>query len=125
MEQNYANLKKAHDAAKRMHREKYEQNSKKRLITNVEKKFKTTMIGALSQFEQLFGELWGQDSNSPPTQEQEEWYEKWQAVRTEILNNGNNQLRACLDEIAQYTMTWDRYKTEFIVRKDNGGNNND
>ena len=118
MLQKMKDYKKSRDIAKQHNREKFESNSKKRLMINIEKKFKTTMIGALSQFEKEFGELWGFNSHDI-TPEQEEWQEKWQIVRTEILNNGNNQLRACLDEIAQYTMTWDRYKTQFIVRKDN------
>ena len=119
---DHSKLKRSHDAARKLSHAKYEVSSKKRLITNIERKFKTTMIGALSHFEKLFGELWGFDNSNPPGQEEEYWHEKWQAVRTEILNNGNNQLRACLDEIAQYTMTWDRYQTEFIVHKDKGGN---
>ena len=51
------------------------------------------------------------------TDAEKEWHNVWQDVRTDILNNGNNQLRACTNEISQYTMTWDRYKTDFIVTK--------
>jgi len=116
---------KSKDAARKINDDRYAATSKKRLISNVEKKFKTTMIGALARFEELFGELWGNGQTSPLTDEQEAFLEKWQIVRTEILNNGNNQLRACLDEIAQYTMTWDRYQTKFIVHKDNGGSENE
>jgi len=111
-------LKRTFDEGKRRHTEKFENSSKKRLINNVEKKFKTTMIGSLDQFEQLFGELWGHDQYGEQTPEQEIWLEKWQQARSEILNNGNNQLRACQDEIAQYTMKWDRYQTQFTIRKD-------
>jgi len=47
--------------------------------------------------------------------------EKWQLVRSEVLNNGNNQARACLDEISQYTMTWDRFTTKLIVKPQESG----
>ena len=110
--------KKAYDLVKKINQEKYENHSKKKLISNIEKKFKTTMIGALARFEDEFGYLWGLGSDQPLTGSQKEWYEKWQFVRTEILNNGNNQLRACLDEIAQYTMTYNQYHTQFIVQGD-------
>ena len=39
-------------AAKKQHKKKYQDNSQKRLMTNVQKKFNTTMIGALAKFEE-------------------------------------------------------------------------
>jgi len=99
--------------------DKYKEHSKKRLMTNIKRKFNTTMIGALAQFEEYFGEVWGHglpfDKLSP---KQAEYRKRWEEVRTNILNNGNNQARAADDEIAQYTLTWNRYRTEFIVIKD-------
>ena len=108
--------KKVHDIVKKMNQDRYELYSKKKLISNIEKKFKTTMIGALARFEDVFGFLWGMNSERALTKNEQEWFDKWQIVRTEILNNGNNQLRACLDEIAQYTMTCNQYQTQFIIQ---------
>ena len=96
--------------------EKYKEHSKKRLMTNIKKKFNTTMIGALAQFEEYFGHLWGHGLPLDRLSTQQvEYRKKWEEVRTNILNNGNNQSRAADDEIAQYTMTWNRYRTEFII----------
>lgn len=96
--------------------EKYKENSKKRLMTNIDKKFQTTMIGSLAQFEEFFGNLWGHGLPLDRlSSTQVENRKIWEEVRTNILNNGNNQARAARDEIAQYTMTWNRYRTEFIV----------
>lgn len=95
----------------------YKESSKKRLMDNISKKFKTTMIGAIARYEAAFGDLWGQDIDNPSKQQQE-LRRVWEEVRTDILNNGNSQLRAALEEIAQYTMSWDKYKTNLIVRKD-------
>jgi len=113
------NASKMIEKARRDNDEKFKNSSKKRLITNIEKKFKTLMIGALAAFEESFGEVWGH-GNWPenPTEEQKIWRDEWEKVRTKILNSGNNQLRAALDEIAQYTMTWNRYRTEFIIKQD-------
>ena len=77
------------------------------------------MIGALDSFEAEFGDQWGHGLDIEDlTPEQIEKRKVWNAVRTDILNKGNNQLRAAQEEIAQYTMTWDKYRTEFIINKD-------
>ena len=39
--------------------EQYQENSKKRLLNNIKKKFDTTIIGSLAAFEEEFGYLWG------------------------------------------------------------------
>jgi len=114
-------MKQRFEAGKRLHNEKFADSSKKRLITNVEKKFKTTMIGSLASFEKEFGWLWGHGERDGLTDEQMDMLEKWQLVRSEVLNNGNNQARACLDEISQYTMTWDRFTTKLIVKPQESG----
>jgi len=114
---NYQNAKitRRYDAKNTSNKAKSADNSKRRLIRNLEKKFKTTIIGALHHIELSFGHLWGFESDSPMTRENREYEELWQELRTEILNNGNNQLRACLDELAQYTVSWDKYQAQFIV----------
>ena len=42
-----------------MDNEQYKENSKKRLLNNIKKKFDTTIIGSLAAFEEEFGYLWG------------------------------------------------------------------
>jgi hypothetical protein len=116
--------KKLADAAKKANEEKYKENSKKRLIKNVERKFKTTMIGSLAVFEEYFGDLWGHNNSDPLTSDQEDFKHLWEAARTEILNNGNTQLRIAQEEISQYTMTWNRYHIDFVITKDNEEKNN-
>lgn len=60
-----------------------------------EKKMQTAFIGALSCFEKEFGWLWGcglpEEECSP---EQREWRRVWERCRNNVLNVGNNQLRA-------------------------------
>lgn len=93
--------------------------SKKQLIDNLSKKFRTSMIGGLAKFEENFGYLWGHGKQRAElTKAELEWREKWEITRTEILNNGNNQLRGALDELSQYTTSWDKYKVDFIIQKD-------
>jgi len=95
------------DARKRANEEKYEAVSKANLQRHVGVKIKTTMIGALSQFEEHFGELWGQGIPEDQLNEDELYYrDKWELARTEILNNGNNQGRAADQEIDKNTVRY-------------------
>ena len=76
------------------------------------------MIGALAAFESSFGEFWGHGEETL-TNEQKEFRKIWEETRTDILNNGNSQLRIAQEEIAQYTMTWNRYHVDFLVNPEN------
>lgn len=62
------------------------------------KRFQTTMIGALFEFEENFGYLWGLDKDNL-TEQEERFREKWENTRNQILNNGNNQLRKCIADL--------------------------
>lgn len=91
----------------------FEDVSKKRLVSILEKKVQTSFIGALSQFENLFSHLWGYNKDERDlTDEQFDMREMWEEVRTNILNNGNNQIRAIQNEINQYTIKWNRYRLD-------------
>ena len=107
------------DAIKKGNEEKYAQHSKKRFIQTMSTKFRTTMIGALVAFEESFGYLWGHGKDAEDlTEREKENRILWEQTRTEVLNKGNNQMRAAIEEISNYTLKWERYKTEFIIRKD-------
>ena len=100
-----------------MDSEKYKENSKKRLLNIVKKKFDTTIIGSLAAFEENFGHLWGH--NIPEhelTEEQKEYRKLWSETRTIILDKGNLNLRAAQSEISQHTLSWNRYVTQFILK---------
>lgn len=89
---------------KKTNQERRQLYAKNRLETNVTKKITTTMIGALAAFEDFFGELWGIDLDEKElTKEQLEYREIWEDVRSEILSNGNMQIRAAQNEISEYT----------------------
>lgn len=66
------------------------------LINNLYKRFQTTMIGALARFEQNFGHFW---ENEP---DDSKVWDTWEYTRNSILNNGNKQARAAIDEIKNY-----------------------
>lgn len=110
------NLSKMYQQARKINEEKYALGSKRRLMKNIEKKFKTSMIGSLARCEQFLGELWGYGSDEPLNKEQQHYYDIWQNLRTEILNHCNSQLRAAMDEIAEYDIKWQQYHMDFIIK---------
>lgn len=100
-----------------MNNDQYKENSKKRLLNNIKKKFDTTIIGSLAAFEDIFGYLWGQGkSYSELTEEEQEFRDMWNDARSKILDNGNFNLRSAQSEISQYTLTWNRYFTKFTFK---------
>lgn len=75
--------------ARQANLERYEAHSKENLKDTIQRKFKTTMIGALSVFEEYFGYLWGHGIDERDlTEEELEMKKVWETVRTEILNKG-------------------------------------
>ena len=75
-----------------------------RLRFYVEKRLQTTMIGALSKFEDNFGYLWGHnvENEEDLTPEQVEFYDMWERTRNQILNQGNNQIRNLKEDFSKW-----------------------
>lgn len=116
-------LKKRVQDAKAKSREVSQTNSKKKLLRAIETKFKTSFIGALNQFEKKFGFLWGHGKpDSELTSSELEFKELWNEARAEVLNNGNNQLRASQEEIAEYTMEKNKHEINLPVKPRSEGN---
>jgi hypothetical protein len=74
------------------------------------KRFQTTMIGALFEFEKTFGYLWGQQKDEDDLSDSElDFLDRWDDVRNQILNNGNNQLRKAIADLGHSV----KYKYKF------------
>jgi hypothetical protein len=98
--------------------EREEAASKQRLKNDIQKKMKTTMIGALASFEETFGHLWGHNKSvSSLTKDEKHMRELWDITRTEILDKGNNQVRMALSEISQYSLKWNKYHVDLTIKK--------
>lgn len=114
--ENISYQKQALDKIRESRREKYLDGCRERLSKIAKAKIETSFIGALDAFEKEFGDLWGiKKENRTP--EEQEWYEKWQVARINILNNGNNQLRSLLNEISNHVVEWNRYSVTFINKE--------
>ena len=119
MDNTHEDMRARRVVAKTQNEERAKTHSKKQLIRHVTKKFKTCMIGAIARCEDTMGHLWGHGKPLDElSTEEREWKDKWDRLRDDILNNGNNQLRAALDEISQYDVKWEKFQTEFIIKKD-------
>lgn len=67
-------------------------NARDELLDEIEKRIRTTFIGAISSLEESrYGEMTG-----------EEWDAEFDRVRTEILDKGNTQLRSIRKFIENY-----------------------
>lgn len=87
----------------------------KNYIDNIlQKRFQTTMIGSLFEFEEAFGYLWGQDKEDNELTEQEQRFrDQWENTRNQILNNGNNQLRKCINDLSNINSSNKQYSYKF------------
>lgn len=95
---------------------RYKESSKDRLNKIAEKKLRTAFIGALAKFEESFGFLWGHEQETELSPEQIQMAELWDHCRTEVLNNGNNQIRALKKEVDNQTISWDRHSMTLPVK---------
>ena len=84
---------------KEENKDRYMQKSKKRLSNIITTKVKTSFIGSISACENHFGILWGHGKNDE-----------------ELDDNGNTQLRAAMNEIEDYTISWNRYSIKMPVK---------
>jgi len=102
-------------AEKPENRKRYLESSRLRLLKTLERKIRTSFIGALATFETLFGHMWGHGKkDSQCTPQQRAMRETWEQCRTEVLNNGNTQLRAVKSELQQYDVDWQRVQSVLI-----------
>ena len=116
-QENLDDYKKLREQTKKYNDEKYRESSKKRLMKNVERKFKTTMIGALSTLESSFGFLWGFEvPEEDKTPEQKKVYEIYEEARAQILDRGNTQIRNLESEFVNYDIVRKRYQITLPVK---------
>ena len=114
---NFYENKRIYEDGKRKNDERILNSSKKKLTDAIVKRIRTTMIGAIAELERSeFGKIFG-FGKTKLTEEERKWKMIWDEVRTNILNQGNNQLRECQREIEQYETRFKPYHTDFIVRR--------
>lgn len=117
---SHEQLQKLYEQTKKARQEKFLESCKKRLDQIVSTKIRTSFIGALDVFEQKFGFLWGHGlPEEELTEEQSNFRNVWEQARTEILNRGNTSLRGARTEIANQTISWNRYQTVFMNKGTN------
>src|SRR5688572_18077035 len=100
--QKFMTMKRKSQEASQM---RFAEESRKRLGKIIATKITTTFIGSLAAFEKAFGFLWGQGKrDAERTEEERQFFNIWESVRTEVLNNGNGQLRAIQNELQNHNI---------------------
>lgn len=76
-------------------------HEKQQLLQVLKQRFKTTFIYPIAEIEKEFGHLWkhGEEDDEKLTDEDWKRYEQFELLRKRILDNGNAQLRAMIEEI--------------------------
>ena len=117
-EQKLHNLRKAQ---KKTFQAKVLQDSMTRLQDLSTKKFKTCFVYAIAEFENVFGlELWGHGlPEDQLTVLQKANRDRWQQVRTNILNKGNTQSRAMVAEMALHEIKFVGYQMDLTGGREN------
>ena len=90
--------------------------SRRQMIEQMEKRFKTTMIGALARFENEFGYLWNGDQE--PSDGQEAYFrDKWEDLRSDLLDHGNDQMRNGIQDLNNYLNKMEKYHLQIYYNK--------
>jgi hypothetical protein len=99
-------------------REEQNQLIKERLAKILTKKLETAFIAPLEEFEKAFGFLWGHGKPWESLSKQEKFVRKiWDTVRKQILNRGNEQIRAVYNELELYNISWKGYRAKFFPKE--------
>lgn len=93
-----------------------------KLLDEVEKRFQTLMIGAISRVEKSFGYLWNHGAD-PTNDTQVAFREKWENLRTELLNHGNNQIRLAINAIEDYLDSSNKFSYQYNFKIKNNRSN--
>lgn len=71
------------------------------LVSQIQKRFQTTMIGSLARIENHLGFIWGHNKDMISI-EQSDNRTSWQDLRDDILDHGNFQMRAAMTDIRKF-----------------------
>ncbi len=82
----------------------YDDASAMKLGRLLRKKMTNITIGALAILEEYFPEICSKEND------------RWRRARTKILDNGHLNIRAVENEMAQYSVRWNRYQKVFKVQ---------
>lgn len=119
LHENYRKVSDLRDYMRKQRYEEHKYKSRIRLGKALKKKFETCFIGSLDSMENTFGELWGKGlDKSQRTQEQVKMLRLWLALRNEILDKGNAQLRGAIKELEEYEIDYQGKKIIFNVGDD-------
>lgn len=80
-------------------------------------KVETTMVYPLSQFEEVFGAIWGHGvPEEQLTDGQRQHRALWNSCREKILDNGNRQKRILLNELENLDFVPRRYTAVVLTK---------
>lgn len=94
-----------------------ESYDKEKLLKIVNKKILTTGVGAVASIEKHLGFLFGHKEYRELTKDEKFFKEKIEALRKEILDNTNKQIKNTGEEFKLYTIVCNGYSLKLPVYK--------
>lgn len=88
----------------------------------ISKNITTTMIAAISAFEERYSDLWGNGVDNLTEEQLREW-EIWQETRNKILDIGNANIRHANNELDCYEVYFNGYNNYTFINRPKGKNN--
>ena len=116
MDAEFWDMKKEWDDDKQKRDDRYMDISRQKLCDLITKHLRTVMIGALADFEEAFGKIWGHNSDQPLTEQQKRVKNLWDETRSSVLDRGNAKIRHVEAELSLYDVKWNKYVTQFKVK---------
>lgn len=115
LHENYREISGLRQHMYKKREEEHKYRSKFKLKQAIEKKFKTCFIGSIDSIENSFGDLWGKDlDRNDRTPQQVRMLKLWLALRCEILDKGNAQLRKAIQELEDYEINYRGKQITFL-----------
>ncbi len=115
LEGKMARVSKAREQEREQHHTSFSAKSLSRLQRVAAKKMRSSFVGTLPILEHFFGHLWAHGTdNAELTDLQIRWRAIWSKVRTAILDNGNDQLKALERELSEYEVKWLSFQATMV-----------
>lgn len=76
----------------------------------IRRRMTTVFIGAIADIQKTFGELWtskpGEELSDEDKEDMEQWRLVFEEIRKSILDRGNDQGRAMIEDLDKFGIEW-------------------
>jgi hypothetical protein len=111
--ENYEDIRKMRERMEAEYNYQRSQKIKSNFIEKESTRMKTCFIFAIAEFEKLFGHLWDESKEDAEIEGPEFYKKLFLELRKNVLDNGNNQIRAFHKDMENYNVDLVKYYYRF------------